>query len=441
MNTSRFEHSLGCLSVVSRMVSNLSRSVDWVEYKKALGLSPDEIMQVARLYGLLHDVGHLPLSHLFETAFSDFVRQTQRGKKVSEVCAEWFGFAGYAKPHETLGAAVSEQILDDIEVPGDTKKAVLRLLQHKTVSGNDEMSPLKQLVDSEIDADRIDSTARDGKLGGGEYGTYDIDRLCSAVFVLHRDSGWRIGYSNKAISSLEALLLDRCRTHANIHYHHRVVAIKIAMREAISHMLGNGTIDRASFAMDDLPLRDDVWLWNRIREDQSLDASLKNALLYRDKRCIVPLWKSRATFQKMTQRLANAANMRKGEKLESDWFLREYEAYISKRLSRKTRVMMLNFKPVDSSAIWLTDENGCEDAGELFDYSSMSTKLNAIWSGEPSFHVILLDTTPANRVDAIRDKWIKDTAKWITTPELRTDSRTTPHRKPKVAPVTRKARG
>ncbi|MBI2049980.1 MAG: HD domain-containing protein [Candidatus Staskawiczbacteria bacterium] len=77
MNTSRFEHTLGVCRVAGMMAENLTKSRKWSIYVKALetetGIkSKDNFLKLCRFYALLHDIGHLPLSHLFEYAVENW---------------------------------------------------------------------------------------------------------------------------------------------------------------------------------------------------------------------------------------------------------------------------------------------------------------------------------------------------------------------------------
>ena len=93
MNTSRFEHSIGCAHVAGKMAANLIHGRRWREYETEIGLQRVTFEQVCRLYALLHDLGHLPLSHLFELAFDRFVGDAPLAK----ICKQWFGGEGFTK--------------------------------------------------------------------------------------------------------------------------------------------------------------------------------------------------------------------------------------------------------------------------------------------------------------------------------------------------------
>lgn len=428
LNISRFEHSLGCSHVAGKMAENLSRGADWTAYTQALDLSPEQLVQVARLYALLHDVGHLPLSHLFEIAFEDHVYATGDGSSssIATRCKEWFGGAGFTKLHEACGAAVAPQILRDAGLPASIMSAVLQLMSTKSLASSNPLRPIKLLVDSDIDADRIDATARDGHLAGQEYGNYDIERLCSSVFVQKRQNTWRLAYSHKALGSIEGLLLDRCRTHTWIHFHHRVVAMKVAARFLIAKLLETGVIGKSDFPVseyDVMALRDDIWLWQAIRafvartspsEADGALSACRDALLYRKSGRIVPLWKNRTEYREVTQPLMDQLKRSAVcEGINPRWLGRDFEKDLSTKLGVASVVHWLKFSPVTRHSLTpLTDEHGSGDRGHLLDSSPLVDALAAVWSGEPGFYVVLLGDLRES-LDTLRQRWRDVTFEWV----------------------------
>src|SRR5258706_15580831 len=188
------------------MLDHMRDGPGWAGYCESLGLSATETVQLGRLYALLHDIGHLPFSHLFELGFESYAAAARTTTALEALCQEWVGVLGYAKLHEACGAAIAPTIIEGLPVSDGLKANLVRLLTTKRLALSDPLRPIKQLVDSEVDADRIDSTARDGLLAGGEYGRFDIERLASSAFVVERDGGWTLAYSAKAVGPLEPLL-------------------------------------------------------------------------------------------------------------------------------------------------------------------------------------------------------------------------------------------
>lgn len=416
LNTTRFEHSLGCAEVAGKMATNLTRSADWPEYREASRLEDDVFVQISRMYALLHDIGHLPMSYLFETAFENYVSTKFPDDSVVAVATRWFGGKGFSKPHESWGGLVADKILADVAAPEEIRGPVLRLLSTKVLPRDDVHRPLKLIVDSDIDADRVDATARDGLAAGGEYGNHDIERLCAAVFLQKKDGSWRLAYSHKAMSSIEALLLDRYRAYTHIHFHHRLAALRVAASELVSELLIGGEITPADFDLtnpEQVALRDDPWLWMELREIDAASPSLqaaRRALLYRDKNAMTLLWKNRAQYQGMKARLEQVAGVHEIPKLRLG---RPYQKYISEKLEIPTRTFWLPFEPVSNQHVPLTDEGGSTDVGELRTQSRIVSSLHNVWSGEPQWYLVFLGK-PSGETRAIEKKWIRETAAWIS---------------------------
>src|SRR3989344_821972 len=114
LNTSRFEHVLGTCRVAGMMAENLTKSPKWNVYFKALktetGItSKEQFIELSRLYALFHDVGHLPLSHLFEMAVKSWAANLEK------VIEEWTGIAGFKKLHEAFGAVIVKKIVPGLK--------------------------------------------------------------------------------------------------------------------------------------------------------------------------------------------------------------------------------------------------------------------------------------------------------------------------------------
>ena len=424
LNISRFEHSLGTAHVAGKIALNLHRGRQWNDYAKAASISPAEFEQICRLYALLHDVGHLPLSHLFEMAVRDFLAETAPDTPLADslktFCSDWFGASSFTKPHEACGSIVSRTILDETpNIPPAVRDAVLHLMNHKTLEAQDPLAPIKALLDSEIDADRIDSTARDGVLAGGEYGNYDIDRLCSATFLRCQAGEWGLAYSHKAIGSIEALLLDRCRNHTWIHFHHRVVALKVALQVLIKELLVASAITATTFAArtsDILALRDDIWLWSLLRErrtvgsgQEALNDAARAAVFHRDGSRVVLLWKHRSEYRAWWHPALRSADMREDTAISTG---RRYEQHLSAKLGVPAFVYVPSFEALGKRAIHLCDDDGNDLDTRLADESILVQSLSNIWGNEPAFYVVLLNVS-ANALDGLREKWVSATAEWI----------------------------
>lgn len=415
LNTSRFEHVLGTCRVAGMMAEHLTTSPKWKAYLRQLksqtGITaPEGFVELTRLYALLHDVGHLPLSHLFELAVELWAPHYHI------TIEEWTGTSGFEKIHEALGAVIAAQMLDGSTLPDAIRRSLTRLLTEKKIPPDDPLSVVKSIVDAEIDADRIDSIQRDGVLAGGEYGHYDIRRLADSIFIEKDKSGWMIAYSEAGLTSMEALLLDRYRAHVWIHYHHRVVLIKALVRHLIIRALEQGVVTKDDFNpanVDAFALKDDVWLWQTLRQMPAGDTTtelIKRAVLFREKRHVVNLWKNRPAYHELYELVEHKARVTTVHRDATPAHLNHLMTGIG------VHVLWFDipFKPTGEQVIPLYWERTKKLTGKgLLDVSRLVTDLRMIWEGEPQEFIVLVGENVTERADTLRQQWVDLTAQWI----------------------------
>ena|GEM_PF-6334465 len=425
-NISRFEHLLGACHVAGGMAENLTGSPQWNAYVRNLKNETDvrtkeQFVQVARLYALLHDIGHLPLSHLFERSLEAYADANKIPMEI--LVQEWFGESGFTKPHEAFGAKLVDRIAQDVSMEDPIRSTLLRLMKEKDFPSASPLNPLKLLVDSNVDADRIDFIRRDGLLAGGEYGNYDIRRLTTSTYLYQdkdrKERVWEVVYSERALNSLEALLFDRYRTYAYINFHHRVVTTKLLTRFLIRVLIERGIVTKASFEGDNrtLSLRNDLWLWSLIyaldtRGDRVL-SWVKEALLQRRKNITLTLWKNRPRYENLVMNAMRSAGLT-ALRYKEDLLEEAYGRYLSERLGIKTLVFYTDFSPLGRTAIKLYNEQEQKlFTQSLFDVSELVSNLNAIWLREPQFYVALLGDVGKKALKVWQHDWHEVTVDWL----------------------------
>lgn len=164
-NHTRFEHTLGVLSVAQ-------------DYADSLDLD-EELTKELRLAALFHDTGHGPWSHLSE-----------------EITGE---------DHEERSCDIVETKEDLFRADADRIKKIIR--------GELEIS---QVIHGDVDADRMDYLQRDAYNTGVDHGTIDSDTIIENAEIDSR----RLVYDYKAIQSLESLLMARHHMTRSVYCHH-----------------------------------------------------------------------------------------------------------------------------------------------------------------------------------------------------------------------------
>lgn len=315
LNTTRFEHSLGVLHLADRLakaaLENCSDPNSYLSVlEKAIRVEmPDPratFYRAARWYGLLHDIGHLPFSHLTEHCLQHHLPDLYPDPDFT-VLHEAAG-AYIVSQNAALNAAFSCAGTSSCDLAA--AEIVTQLLSSKETP--EHLQPLKDIVDADVDADRIDATARDGLMAGGDYGNYDIARLCRHA-VLWEDKGlktgkrWRVSFTTRAESAVESLLVQRVNTYRWIHYKPKVVAFKNAFRHCLAHLKLEATVWHAKQYESAQGYLDDAWVWSRLgslpKELPEHVAFARDALLRRAD-TVRPLWKRRDGFSRLSTDIA-----------------------------------------------------------------------------------------------------------------------------------------
>ncbi|MDD2666078.1 MAG: HD domain-containing protein [Methanocellales archaeon] len=172
-NHTRFEHSLGTLHLVDMLLKTLS-----IDDKER-----DEVRAAA----LLHDIGHGPFSHSTEGILERYT----------------------GKNHDDVGEIIMMgEIADILESRSIDPSHVSKLILGET--------PLGQLINSELDADRMDYLVRDAYYTGVAYGVIDYVRLIYEMefrdeLLVVREGG---------LQAAESLLISRFLMHPTVYFHH-----------------------------------------------------------------------------------------------------------------------------------------------------------------------------------------------------------------------------
>jgi len=189
----RFEHSLGVMHIASQAGQSL--------YEKGL-LSKDNI-DILRLAGLLHDIGHGPFSHLFEEII-------QR-KKIS---------------HEDFGREIilTSSIGDNLSKNGFDKKNIAKI-----AFGDSKLQYLNEIVSGALSADMMDYLLRDGYFTGAEHAKIDHKRLTQS-FDIHRK---KLALEKSALYSFESMMHSRYQMFKAVYFHKTVRAAEVMLLEAL----------------------------------------------------------------------------------------------------------------------------------------------------------------------------------------------------------------
>ncbi len=191
-NHTRFEHSLG--------TAHLAGIIG-----KRLEIEQDDLQKL-RIYGLLHDIGHVAFSHEGEIILEKAIGT-----------------------HEEIGIRKMErgelgEVLRESYSRGEIPKVGL--------------SNIGSIINSDIGADRMDYLKRDAKNTGVAYGIIDIDRI---VHTMNLKDG-ELCITSGGLEAAEYLLIARFMMFSTVYLHHTVRIATAMLYRCIEGALEDGVM-------------------------------------------------------------------------------------------------------------------------------------------------------------------------------------------------------
>ncbi len=174
----RFTHSLGAYQMANLVLQN----VDGIEVL-------DEYKQIVFLCAaLLHDVGHGPYSHAFESVMQ--------------------------LSHEDMTVKIilspTTQINKILSISPTLATDIASVISH------DNRFPLiESLVSSQLDVDRMDYLSRDAYFTGAAYGHIDYYRILRSMKIVNN----KLCVRASGVHSIESYLMSRYHMYFQVYYH------------------------------------------------------------------------------------------------------------------------------------------------------------------------------------------------------------------------------
>lgn len=177
---SRFSHSLGVYEITRRMIHEVKSLEE--------ALTAEEKIQVM-CAALLHDLGHGPFSHFFES-----VTQVSH-----EVMTRKLILDTHTEVHQALAGA-------DENLPAQ----VASIIAH-----THPKALLSQIISSQLDADRMDFLLRDAYETGTSYGTFDLERVLRTLRVQEG----KLCVKESGMHSIEDYIMARYHMYWQVYLH------------------------------------------------------------------------------------------------------------------------------------------------------------------------------------------------------------------------------
>jgi HD superfamily phosphohydrolase len=187
-NHTRFEHALGCVFLMQKTISVLSKKGVKISAKES------EAMQIAIL---LHDIGHGPFSHATE-----------------KILVKNFS-------HEQISAEIIIVLNKEFDGALDLAISIL--------NGSCSRKFMHQLISGQIDIDRLDYLKRDSFYTGVTEGNINTERIISTMTVENDN----LIFEEKGLYSLEKFLLARRLMYWQVYLHKTSLCAELILTKVI----------------------------------------------------------------------------------------------------------------------------------------------------------------------------------------------------------------
>ena len=316
----RFEHSLGVMHIASQAGQAL---------KEKEILKSDDI-EILRLAGLLHDIGHGPFSHLFE----EIIQQ----KKIS---------------HEDFGKnlILKSEIGDSLSKNGYDKRSIT-----KVAFGDSKYQYLNEIVSGTLSADMMDYLLRDGYFTGAEHAKIDHKRLTQSLDV-HKK---KLALEKSALYSFESMMHSRYQMFKAVYFHKTVRAAEVMLIEALR--LSDDEFGFTSFNMNEFVKLTDEYVLSILLSSKSskLKRARKFAEDYQNRKLLKCVYERILTSKMLLEKTkTNEIRSSLSKKSKVD----ENEIFVDSSVTPS--IPLAPSKKESKQIILITNENGKPQAQEL----------------------------------------------------------------------------
>ena len=316
----RFEHSLGVMHISGQAGHALNEK----------GIIKSDHIQILRLAGLLHDIGHGPFSHLFEEIIQK--------KKIS---------------HEDFGKEIilKSEIGDSITKNGFDKKLIAKI-----AFGNSKFQYLNEIVSGALSADMMDYLLRDGYFTGAEHAKIDHKRITQSLDV-HKQ---KLALERSALYSFESMMHSRYQMFKAVYFHKTVRAAEVMLLEALR--LSDDEFGFTSFNLDEYVQLTDEYVLSKLISSKStkLKKARQFAIDYQNRKLV------KCVFERILTSTSNLGRIKTNElrmSISKKSKIDESEIFVDSSVTPS--IPLAPSKNESKQIILITHDNGKPSAQEM----------------------------------------------------------------------------
>jgi putative nucleotidyltransferase with HDIG domain len=316
----RFEHSLGVMHIASQAGHALNEK----------GFLKSDDIEIIRLAGLLHDIGHGPFSHLFEEIIQE--------KKIS---------------HENFGREIilKSEIGDSLSKNGFNKKLIAKI-----AFGDSKFQYMNEIVSGTLSADMMDYLLRDGYFTGAEHAKIDHKRITQSLNVHQK----KLALERSALYSFESMMHSRYQMFKAVYFHKTVRAAEVMLIEALR--LSDDEFGFTTFNLNEYVKLTDEYILSTLTSSTSskLKRARQFAQDYQDRKLL------KCVFERILTSRTNLKKTRTNElrtAISQKSKIDENEIFVDSSVTPS--IPLAPSKNESKSIILITNEHGKSSAKEM----------------------------------------------------------------------------
>lgn len=252
----RFSHSLGAMHIAGKYLKHLLKNPEL----RAVCIKhpPEHYIQVARVAGLLHDIGHGPFSHVFDRAVYKKLYNQDHGHDLARL------------------TMIDHELLKPYIVACGVDPEELKLVWTEKINPSGQAAGLEDqlyliisaVVQGPLGADRIDFTLRDSYFTGTTHlGTIAHQRIVSNSSVTVTKSQLILCYDFKCIRDIISALDGRLYLYHDVYFHRISMAASLVISEMLENNVDSlGLIEKTKDLNQFKKLTDD-YILGRLSDD------------------------------------------------------------------------------------------------------------------------------------------------------------------------------
>lgn len=207
----RFSHSLGVAHLAKKLINNLNipKNITIHDESGDKIILPGQLTLLLQATSLLHDIGHGPFSHIFESIFN---------LNHENISIEILKYPEISSILESVEGEITDVETKEEELFSNYFSKWIKDI----LSGILEPAWIREIISGQFDVDRLDYLIRDAYMCGVRYNYVDIDWILHNLEKYYKPDIKKdilVINGSKGLSSMESFIISRLHMFEQVYFH------------------------------------------------------------------------------------------------------------------------------------------------------------------------------------------------------------------------------